>query len=303
MFNEEVIKERIGDLKKSKNLKTLEQVEKYLIRKLKTTSVKTSYDVMAEEMPYFDTIGYTEYGTNFLMNPLNLNMRYLSILDAEADDSDFEVLDYASYLQDNIKNNLANKYQDRTTDFSKYRKVSVLVVLPGSNKLKSNVCINKLKKIKKLYGDDVYFKPHPITTHAVIGELKDLFGEENILPRQIDMYHFLNEADKVYTTHISESALYAVALGKEIEPIDVYNDMSMGSFYSINQGLFLNQANGKEWINKVLSSPLSGFINPAIDKNWKKKMDAYLEYILGRRDKFKNWFIDGRVPKGKQKKK
>jgi hypothetical protein len=303
MFNKKVLKERIGDLKKSNNLKALEPVERYLISKAKDLGIKVSYDVMAEEMPYFDTIGYTEYGTNFMLNPLNLSMRMGSIRDAEYVTSEYKILDYASYLADNIKNKLANKYKERSDDFEGYRDVSALVVLPGSNKLKGNVCLNKLKKIKELYGNDIYFKPHPITTHAMIGELKDLFGEDTILPREIDLYHFLAKVDKVYTTHISESALYAVALGKEIEPIDVYNDIRMGSFFSMNEGLFNNQVEGKQWINKVMSNPKSGIINPTLDVNWKSKVDIYLEYIMTKRNLYKDWYIDGRVPKDKQKNK
>jgi len=300
MFDQKVLKERIGELKKSNNLKTLEPVERYLLEKLKKTGVKANYDVLCEEMPYFDTIGYTEYATNFIMSPLNLKMKEDMMRDAEQDTDEYEILDYASHFADNIKNNLANKYKDRLSDFDGYKEVTALVVLPGSNKLKSAVCINKLKEIKRLYGDDVYFKPHPLTTHAFIGELKDLFGENSILPREIDLYYFLAKVDKVYTTHISESAVYAIALGKKIEPIDVYNEIRQGSFYSINVGLFENQYEGKEWINKVFSSPKSGVINPNLDKDWKKKVDLYLEYILEKREMYKDWYIDSRVPKEKK---
>ena len=301
MFNKKALKERIGDLKKSNNLKTLEPIERYVLQKLKQYKVGSSYDVQCEEMPYFDTIGYTEYATNFIMSPLNLKMKEDMIRDAEFDTSDYPILDYVSHIKANIENKIANKYKDRATDFEGYTDVSALVVLPGSNKLKQSVCLNKLKSIKKLYGDDIYFKPHPLTTHAFIGELKDLFGEKTILPREIDLYHFLPKVDKVYTTHMSESAVYALALGKEIEPIDVYNEIRNGSFYNINVGLFNNQVNGKEWINKVFSSPKSGIINPTLDINWKNKVDLYLEYIMNKREQYKDWYIDSRVPKDKNK--
>ena len=55
----------------------------------------------------------------------------------------------------------------------------------------------------------------------------------------------------VYTTHISESAIYAALLGKRIEPIDVWNNIMHGSFSCINNYLFTNQDNIKEYINQM----------------------------------------------------
>ena len=290
MFNGKVLKERIGPLKKTKNLDILEQVEGYVIRKSKENGLEHSYDVIAEEMPYFKTMGYTEYATNFYCQPLNSKFRNESIIDAYNDDC--EVLDYAQYFRDNIKNKLSNKYTDRKQNFNKYDDKDYLVVLPGSNKLKEVTCLNKLRHIKKEYGDNVYFKPHPITTHAIIGEIKDFFGEECILPRDIDMYYFLEKAKKVYTTHISESAVYSVALGKEIEPIDVWHKQHRGSFYAINHQLFDHQHDGNNFINKVFSSSKSGLFNPSLEDNWKEKVDSYFEYVTSKRDKYKNWYID-----------
>jgi hypothetical protein len=291
MFNKKVLAERIGPLKKNEKISNLEQVERYVIRKCKELGLEHSYDVIAEEMPYFKTMGYTEYATNFMMQPLNLKMRVGQISDAYHDNVE-DVLDWSSYFKDNIENKQANKYQKRKEDFDRYEHKSVLVVLPGSNKIKANCCLNKLIAIAKKHKGDVWFKPHPITTHAVIGEIKDLFGEESILPRDIDMYHFMQKADTVYTTHISESALYAIVLGKQVEPIDVWNNVHQGSFFSVNSPLFDNKENGKEWINRVFSSPKSGIINPSIDKDWKAKVDIYMEYIFNKREYYKGWFLD-----------
>jgi len=291
MFNKKVLAERIGPLKKNEKISNLEQVERYVIRKCKELGLEHSYDVIAEEMPYFKTMGYTEYATNFMMQPLNLKMRVEQISDAYHDNVE-DVSDWSSYFKANIENKQANKYQKRKEDFDRYEHKSVLVVLPGSNKIKANCCLNKLISIAKKHKGDVWFKPHPITTHAVIGEIKDLFGEESILPRDIDMYHFMQKADTVYTTHISESALYAIVLGKQVEPIDVWNNVHQGSFYSVNSPLFDNKENGKEWINRTFSSPKSGIVNPDIDKDWKAKVDAYMEYIFNKREYYKGWFLD-----------
>ena len=290
MFNKKELQGRIGPLKKSKSLYDLEQVEGYVIRRASELGLETSYDVMAEEMPYFKTLAYTEYAGCFYLQPLNFKLRNEQMQEAWHD-SDSEIVDYHSWFVDKVVNNSNNKYTDREDVSNKYPAKNAIVVLPGSNKVRENVCLNKLKWIKQKYGDNVYFKPHPITTHQIIGELKDFFGEDCILPRDADMYYFLQKANEVYTTHISESCLYAVALGKPTQPIDVWNNIQRGSFYCINNYLMYHQMSGKEYINKTFSSYKSGIINPAVDKDWRKKVDAYLDWIYLRRECYKNWFL------------
>lgn len=303
MFNNKVLKERIGSLKKNSNLRDLEDVEGYVIRKCKELDIEHSYDVLAEEMPYFKTMGYTEHAGNFYLQPLNLKFRLESITDAWYDQSDYPIIDFASHMAERVKDKSANKYLNREEDFDKYREAEYLAILPGSNKLKGNTCLNKLRYIKKKYGDNIYFKPHPITTHAVVGELKDLLGADAVLPRDVDLYHFLNKAKKIYSTHWSESVVNAIALGKPVEALDVYNDIHRSSFYAINTQAFAHQHHGKEWINKTFSNPKSGVINPYIDENWKDKVDDYFTYICKKRDYYKHWFIDQKLKAELQKKK
>ena len=69
------------------------------------------------------------------------------------------------------------------------------------------------------------------------------------------MYYYLQKAQNVYTTHISESCAYAVVLGKYTQPIDVWNNIQRGSFYCINNHLFYHQLHGKKYINKTFSNP------------------------------------------------
>lgn len=291
MFNEVALKERLGPLKKQRNLWNLEGLERHLLMHIKKYGVETSYDVLAGEMPYFKTMGYTEYATNFYMQPLNLKIREDSIQDAY-DHNVEDVKDFAGYLRKNIEEGQANKYKDREINTEIEPEMN-LVILPGSNKLHEHVCKNKLDYIKKKHGKYVLFKPHPITTHAVIGELKDMYGEHQILDRNLDMYYYMQHADKVYSTHLSESALYALVLGKEIEPIDVLHMQHRGSFYPINQHLFDRPGQeGIDWVNRVFSSYKSGIINPAVDNDWREKIDQYLEYIMKKRKFYKNFYLD-----------
>ena len=106
------------------------------------------------------------------------------------------------------------------------------------------------------------------------------------------MYYYLQKAKGVYTTHISESAVYSVVMNKDTQPIDVWNNIQRGSFYCINNHLLYNQKDAKNFVNKTFSNYKSGIINPEIDKNWKVKVDKYIEYICAKREKYKGWFVN-----------
>ena len=290
MFDEESMKERIGSMKKNDSLLILQEVEEYFLKKVKRYDFTASYDVIANEIPYFDTLCYTEYAHCFIIHPLNQELRVKQILDAHADNvcvSDNNT--YIDFFKKKILEENPNKYQDMINDkVYEYRKN--LVVLAGSNKLKDRICLNKLRHISETCGNDVWFKPHPITTHSVIGELMDMFGEDKILPRSSNLYDFLRNADIIYSSHMSESAMYAVALGKQIEPTDVYHKAEQASFYQINKFLF-TEKNPQEWVNRTFGSYKSGIINPVVDMNWKGKIDMYLEYIDEIRDSYLNKYI------------
>ena len=146
MFNKKELDKRIGPLKKNKNLYELENVEGYVVRKCSEYGIKASYDVLAEEMPHFRTMGYTEFATCFYMQPLNLRLRSEQLSDAWYDKcGNCEKVDYAGYLIDNVLNNQANKYLEREEEFAKYPPKDNIVVLPGSNKIKTNICLNRLR--------------------------------------------------------------------------------------------------------------------------------------------------------------
>lgn len=290
MFNKQAQKERIGDIKKSTTLDHLKPVEKYFLNAAKKYKVEISYDVVANELPYFKTLNYTEWAHSFMMHPLQQELRMKQMVDAYADNAEVKI-DYAEYFAEKIKSGQSNKYEHiRSEVEDSVEARENIVVLVGSNKLKERICLNKLRWIKNQLEDDVYFKPHPLTTYQLIGELKDMFGSDAILERDADMYAYLLKADTVYTSHMSESAVYAIALDKQIEPIDVYNKVEQGSFYHMNKFLF-DSENPKEWLNRTLNSHKCGIINPVLDDNWKQKIDNYLEYLMTLRDKYKNKYV------------
>ena len=296
MFKRKSQLKRIGPLKKSLSLKHLQDVETLMVEELKKyPDVEFAYDVNAQEIPFYRTLNYTEYAHCMMIHPLNGHLKRSQIRDASDTQTVYD--DYDQYFRDKVRGNTANKYTERDEYNKKYPPRDILVVLVGSNKVKERVCLNKLKHIRDTYGDNVYYKPHPITTHAIIGEMKDILGEENLLPRNIDMYYYLQEAEKVYTTHMSESLLYAVVLGKDVEPIEVVQHVHQGSFYHVNKMLFENHLNGenqRNWINYTFSNHKSGIFNPEVDRNWEQKLQDYLAYTYELREKYRTWYIDGK---------
>lgn len=290
MFNKTAQKERIGDIKKSTTLEHLKEVEKYFLNAVKKYRIEVSYDVIANELPYFKTLNYTEWAHSFIMHPLQQELRMRQMVDAYNDNADIK-LDFVSYFADKITKGQSNKYEHIKSEVG--RNIvgrECLVVLVGSNKLKERICLNKLRWVKNHHEDDVYFKPHPLTTYQLVGELKDLFGNDTVLERDADMYAYLLKADIVYTSHMSESAVYAVALGKQIEPIDVYNKVEQGSYYHINKFLF-DSNDPSTWVNRTLNSAKCGIVNPIVDSQWRSKIDQYLDYIMTQRDKYRNKYV------------
>lgn len=296
MFNKKANAKRIGPLKKSVTLNHLKPVElkmeELMKQYRKSHNIEFCYDVSAEEIPYYRTLAYTEYAHSLIVHPLNTVMKEESVRIAKEGQTVFD--DWNNYFQQKVLADKSNKYQDRG-DAGDLQRRGVLVVLPGSNRLKDRTCLNKLLWIRKKYDGAVWYKPHPITTHTIIGELKDMMGEEVILPRNINVYDFLVKADKVYTTYMSETALYAAALGKFIEPIDTYQHHRMGSFHQYNKFLFDNVVDGnsqEHWINYTFSNYRSGIFNPEVDRDWEQKLENYFKYIIEEREKRKTWYID-----------
>lgn len=295
MFNERLRDEKIGHLRKSNVIDTLKPVEDYFIELAEKWNIKTSYDVVADEAMKFETLSYTEWGTNFVISPLQYEVRRDCITESLM--SPEPVYDYVGYYKDLITKKQANKYVDRVEPKHDPRKL--VVILVGTNKLKDSIDIEKLVWLAKRNDGDIWFKPHPLTTHEYIGWLQDRLGVNNVLERDEDMLHYILGAEKVYTTHYSESLLYSSILGKPTEPVDIYAKRERSGFFHLSHFLFKNQFNedAEVQINRVLSCSRSGVINPVVQEDWKEKMEAYFEYIMNTREKYSFWYRPHKLAK------
>jgi hypothetical protein len=280
---------------KSPNLNTNE-FEMYLhqLCQERKYEFKLDYDIIASELPNFRTLQYTEYAGGVTVHPLQLELRHQQMLDAyHSTDTEIKV-DFIKYFSNRVIENKSNKYLNIGEHSKEARQA--LIVLPGSNKIADRVSFEKLKYIKKLYGDNLWVKPHPLTTFKVVGEITDIFGELNVLHRQANLYSILKDSKVVYTSMLSESAVYGVALGKYIEPIDSYQKTPIASFYHINKFLFFEDF-PMTWVNKTFNDHRSGMFFPEIETDWKEKLLKYLEYINAKRERYKNIYFN--PPKAK----
>jgi len=288
MFNDRVRDERIGHLRKTEFVHELQPVESCFLHLAEKHGINTSYDVVADEALHFETLSYTEWGSNFLVSPLQYEVRVDCIKEAQF--SPEPTQDWVGYYKQVLKDKNANKYTNR--EEPRHEPRENVVILVGTNKLKSSIDIEKLQWLARQNDGKIWFKPHPLTTWEYIGFLQDKLGWDNVLERDEDMYFYLENAKKVYSTHFSESLLYASVLGKQTEPVDIYKMRMQGGFYHLNNFLFKNQFNEDyaEQINRVLSCSRSGVFNPRIDPNWKNKMDMYFEYIMDVRSRYHRWY-------------
>ena len=285
MFNRAAIKERIGDIEKSTSLHHLKDCERYFFKLCKKYKIEGAYDVVANELPYFKTMQYTEWAHCFTMNPLQQELRVQQMEHAALNEVD--KYDFMSYFRERVVKGGSNKYTHLKEHLIEGR--AHLIIPVGSNKLKETICLNKLCYLRDKYDGNVWFKPHPLTTHALVGELRDILGDM-VLDRDVDMYSLMINADVIHTSHMSESCVYAVALGKEIDPIDVYNEVHRGSFYHINRMMFLS-SDPLQTMQSCLNGVECGIVNPELQDDWQSRMGQYFEYIFDQREKRKGHFV------------
>ena len=259
----------------------LVEVEEYLQSKFPYKGIKLAYDCTAVEDLYFNTVNYTTFAGFLMLHPMSFEQSLRQMADAYAD-----TVKPVGHI-DWIKNKIEKEQTFSKYDF-KIKKASdakeALVVLPGTNKIKKHCCVGKIQHILNKHGrENVLFKRHPISYTKEYEELDEYLGGINFADKYSDLFELIKDSDFIYSTMISESALTAYILDKEVGHIDLLQNRHTTSFGHINYYLY-SHPNPVEWANKTFASPKSGIIHPAIEKNWMKKVDDYLEYISQLRD-------------------
>jgi hypothetical protein len=290
IFDKNNIKKHIGDkIKLRSNLQALEPVEEYFRTRCKEMGLDVSYDCTAKENPHFTTLNYTTYAGLFIIHPLEFKLSLFQMYDAKADS--LEPVGHIDYVKENSckgKYTTGNgeEFTAKVEGTSKY-----VAVMPGSNKVYKHVSSKKLQHICEKHGKDLTVKPHPLTNEAVLADTHKFAKKATIASTEDNLYDLISKAELVYTTHISETALTALILGKKVSPLDPYSNASEGSFSHINHFCFTEE-NPLDTLGRIFASPKSGIVHPDVDKNWKSKVDQYLRYINNKRMKYSGAYFE-----------
>jgi hypothetical protein len=293
LFDAEETNIRLGDIVSLKSdFNILKEPINYFLKKMETQQTAVSHDLHAAEKPHFRTLNYASFSKCLMLSPLQPDLSRQQIIDAAIDKS-VDNTDYVSYFSSIAKNLKANKYNEisQKTEYA----CEALVVLPGGNKLFTHICFNKIFHIIKEHGKLAVFKPHPLTSKEDIQSFKEKLGEykniATILDPYDDLYHYMNKISTkvIYTTHMSETLLYALCLGKKVEPIDTFQSRLFNSFSHLNGLLFMNS--DASTINKIMSSPKSGIIIPELQSDYEKRIDSYIDYIHDLRKRVRYYYV------------
>jgi len=270
----------------------LAPLEVYLHEKCKDLDIDLSFDVTAKELPYFKTINYTTYAGFLMIHPLSAEQALRQMYDARADNC--ASIGHIDYIRNRIKTDSGFSKYDFKQGNMRCEGKEALVVLSGGNKLKKHSCIGKLQEIcKKHGGNNVLMKKHPISYDEVYDELEQAIGGNFWFAEGAeDLFSLIETSEYIYTTMLSETALIANILGKKVDHYDLFQNRETAPFYHINYFIFTTP-DPVAWADQTFASPKSGIIHPDVDKDWKGKIDQYLDYIMGLREIYKDAYIWG----------
>jgi hypothetical protein len=164
-----------------------------------------------------------------------------------------------------------------------------VLVPAGSNKFKQHVSGEKFKRLIKAKGENLVIKPHPLTNLELLGRMFKDKGDAYLAHPSDDIYSYIENAETVHTTHISETALISLLMGKRITPIDPFRNRMNGGF-SIFNNICFNYEKPIETLDSAFASYKSGIVHPDIDKDWKGKIDKYVDYIMAKRKQCRGYY-------------
>lgn len=281
-MSEKEIDTRWGDYKSEVNFSLYDHLSDpvmYLKEKMEQYPTHLSYDVCFLEKPYFNTITYTNFSDFLFIKPLQPDLANIQTTEALIYGSDNFETDFFDIYSNKLKQENMNKYKTKDIKNPSFKAVVCLV---GQNR-NVDMCYNKLKYIYEEHGKLAVYKPHPLTEPDFINSYYNNINKRIIISsKQDNVYDYIKNADIVYTTHWSETAFHSLCLGKQISPIDTFQSRFFGSFSPINSHLFETDK-PKYTINKLFNDYRSGLINPKYQKDWKEKIDLYLDYIHEKR--------------------
>lgn len=292
MFDEKNMQRHIGpNMRYDDKIMGLREVEVYLHDKVRHLPIELSHDCTADESTHYKTINYTTYAGMFIMHPLSYGPTLFQMYDAKAENATAQ--GHIEWIAENINKNASGKYlpnkdQILGDDLDEFDAVAVLC---GANKFDQQISLVKLHHASLKHRKRLVIKPHPISKDTVIQKLSDFSDYVQFASPETPLYDLIRKASTVYTTHISETALTSLILGKKIVPIDKFHERLVGSFSHINHFCF-SEIDPLSVVASIFASPRSGVVHPEVDENWRQKIDDYLDYTLSLRHLQKDFYLE-----------
>jgi hypothetical protein len=251
---------------KVNDISQLELVEEYLASECSKRGIELSHDTMAEEPLKFWSLGYGYIAGCMVVYPQSTQAYNAFLIDA---------IRRKGPERDNSKLFESPKDKYKNSEVCTFDNIEKLVVLPGSNILRSLVDRNQLIRLAK---DGAYAKVHPVTNPEDKKEIKNLFGDRTI-DSECGLYEAFSVAKSIYTTSASESALFAVMNDKDLFSIEEDRHDFKGAYSPLINMLFWNDSkkDRKDSINALINSDITNIFHP--DGEYKAKINNFLDIV------------------------
>lgn len=229
------------------------------------------YDVWynTNELSTIRSFLYTDFlgkGIYLRVNSIIINDRVLGTI---VEDPTLEI------DEDRIKkitDNLENKYTLELV--SEYPEK--IIFLPGSNQM--NKGLIHWGKVKKLVNEGWKIKPHPITAHVWIADLRQKYGYTNVLNKKGDAMSLLKNCTHLAVCPNSEMGLSGLLLKKQLVSVACARkdrEKNLVTYDSIYTQIG-NRPSTMVALKKILSSKRSGIIF-SFDEDAEERLERYLE--------------------------
>lgn len=265
-------------IKRSDRNSWAESIEELIIEELPYPAI---YDITQNQPINFTEYAYTEILGGFWVYSGSLEVTARLLLAASQEKSDISVLD-------NFEKLLVDKYNLSEVDEKDSSELKNLCILPGTNML-DVASKEQLFKLANTF-EDVYFKPHPLTSDDAIKEITKFVGKSKILEKNLSGMALLKSAKCVYSTTASELTIAATILGKKV--IDISNPMfeNNGAYYNLIRTIYNNTSSvvvARQRLANIINCKYSGVLFPWHTDIEKTRISSFIDKTLAIRKKYK----------------
>jgi len=245
----------------------------------------TSYDVSANQPNNFSEYTYTEFpgaGLYASTQSREINCRIIDFASKEDSGKAGEeaLADFTAAFSDKY---VMEEVEDQ------YKNLDHIIFMPGHNLLDLADIDYVLRLINET--DDVYLKPHPLTSNDAIHGIAGRVGWNKVIPKYVSGAKLLENCTNVYTTTASEFSITGAALGKHVHNISRYQAEGAGVYQPFSRIITIAQRQygiqeAQRLLGNILACKWSGLFFEFQD-DVEERMDAYYSKSLELRELYR----------------